>query len=161
MRTSIRDYFESKIGAPPATLASNRPNRSAELAAAALLLEVIRSDASIDTVEQQAVLRLVRGHFRLDEDESESLLQLAAQEVSQAADYYQFASLINQHFDPSQKQQVIDMMWQAAYADGELVAGESQVLQRVAELLQIAPDDYVAAKVRASDAVADAWRTKE
>ena len=161
MLTSIRDYFESKIGAPPASIASNRPNRSAELAAAALLLEVIRSDANIDTVEQQAVVRLVRGHFHLDEEESESLLQLAAEEVTQAADYYQFASLINQHFDRSQKQQVIDMMWQAAYADGELVAGESQVLQRVAELLQITPDDYIAAKVRASDAVADAWRTKK
>ena len=54
MLTSIRDYFESKIGAPPASIASNRPNRSAELAAAALLLEVIRSDANIDAVEQQA-----------------------------------------------------------------------------------------------------------
>src|SRR5262245_51918655 len=105
MLQSIRDYFDNNLSARQAPTTSNRTSHSAELATAALLLEVIQSDENIDPAEQEAVLRSVRRHFHLSEEESESLLQLAAEELRRADDYYQFTSLINQHFDQSQKQQ--------------------------------------------------------
>ena len=161
MLKSIRDYFESKIAAPSVPTASSRGRGSIELATAALLVEVVRSDAKTDPAEQQAVLRAVRERFNLSDEESESLMRLAEEEVRQATDYYQFTSMINQHFDQPQKQQVIELMWEVAYADGELVAHENHVLRRIAELLHIAHGDYIAAKMRARDVVAAGWRKKE
>ncbi len=149
MLKSIRDYFERKIDAP-ATPAARR--HSIELATAALLVEVVRSDAETEAVEQQVVLRAVREKFGLSDEEAESLIRLAEEEVRLANDYYQFTSLINEHFDQLQKQQVIELMWQVAYADGQLAAHENHVLRRIADLLHVAHPDYIAAKMRARDA---------
>ena len=105
---SIRNYFEQNLGAQGAPLGARH---SIELATAALLVEVVRSDARIVPKEQQAVLRAVREKFGLSADESQTLFDLAEEEVRTANDYYQFTSLINRHFDQPQKQHIIELMW--------------------------------------------------
>lgn len=149
MLKSIRDYFDRNIGTQGASAAERH---SIELATAALLVEVVRSDAGIAPNEQQAVLRAVRERFGLSDEEAQTLFHLAEDEVRTANDYYQFTSLINRNFDQQQKQHVIELMWRAAYADTELAAHENHVLRRVAELLHITHGDYIAAKMRARDA---------
>lgn len=146
---SIRNYFEQNIGAQSAPLGARH---SIELATAALLVEVVRSDAGIVPEEQQAVLRAVREKFGLSADESQALFDLAEEEVRTANDYYQFTSLINRHFDQPQKQHIIELMWRVAYADNSLAAHENHVLRRIAELLHVTHGDYIAAKMRARDA---------
>ena len=149
MLKSIRDYFERNIGGQ-ATPAAKR--HSIELATAALLVEVVRSDAGIQPTEREAVLRAVREKFGLSDDEAQTLFRLAEEEVKTANDYYQFTSLINRQFSQQQKQRVIELMWQVAYADAELAAHENHVLRRIADLLHITHGDYIAAKMRARDA---------
>ena len=149
MLKSIRDYFDRNIGAQGAPAAERH---SVELATAALLVEVVRSDADIAPNEQQAVLRAVRERFGLSDEEAQTLFRLAEDEVRTANDYYQFTSLINRHFDQQRKQHVIELMWQVAYADAELAAHENHVLRRIAELLHVTHGDYIAAKMRARDA---------
>jgi uncharacterized tellurite resistance protein B-like protein len=145
---SIRDFFDRNI----AQDAPTADRHSVELATAALLVEVIRSDAEITASEQKAVMRAVREKFNLSEDEAQAILNLAEQEVRTANDYYQFTSLINRHFDQQHKQHIIELMWRVAYADAELAAHENHVLRRIAELLHITHADYIAAKMRARDA---------
>jgi len=148
---AIRDYFDRNIGTQDAPTTERH---SIELATAALLVEVVRSDAGIAPNEQQAVLRAVRERFGLSDEEAQTLLRLAEDEVRTANDYYQFTSLINRHFDQQRKQHVIELMWQVAYADAELAAHENHVLRRIAELLHVTHGDYIAAKMRARDAAA-------
>ena len=148
MLNSIRDFFDRNI----AQDASSIERHSVELATAALLVEVIRSDAGISTSEQQAVLRAVREKFGLSDEEAQTIFRLAEEEVRTANDYYQFTSLINRHFNQQQKQHVIELMWKVAYADAELAAHENHVLRRIAELLHVTHGDYIAAKMRARDA---------
>ena len=151
MLKAIRDYFDRNIGTQDAPTTERH---SIELATAALLVEVVRSDAGIAPNEQQAVLRAVRERFGLSDEEAQTLLRLAEDEVRTANDYYQFTSLINRHFDQQRKQHVIELMWQVAYADAELAAHENHVLRRIAELLHVTHGDYIAAKMRARDAAA-------
>jgi len=146
---AIRDYFDRNIGTEGAPTTERH---SIELATAALLVEVVRSDAGIAPNEQQAVLRAVRERFGLSDEEAQTLFRLAEDEVRTANDYYQFTSLINRHFDQQRKQHVIELMWQVAYADSELAAHENHVLRRIAELLHVTHGDYIAAKMRARDA---------
>ena len=152
MLNSIRDFFERNIGAQASPAAARH---SIELATAALLVEVVRSDADIQPSEQQVVLRAVREKFGLSDDEAQTLIRLAEEEVRTANDYYQFTSLINREFNQQQKQRVIELMWQVAYADAELSAHENHVLRRIAELLHVTHSDYIAAKMRARDAAND------
>ena len=149
MLKSIRDYFDRNISTQSAPAAERH---STELATAALLVEVVRSDAGISPNEQEAVLRAVRERFGLSDEEAQTLFRLAEDEIRTANDYYQFTSLINRHFDQQRKQHVIELMWQVAYADAELAAHENHVLRRIAELLHVTHGDYIAAKMRARDA---------
>jgi uncharacterized tellurite resistance protein B-like protein len=147
---SIRDFFDRNIATQGAPTAARH---SIELATAALLVEVVRSDAGIAPNEQRAVLRAVREKFGVSDEEAQTLFSLAEEEVRTANDYYQFTSLINRHFDQQQKQHVIELMWRVAYADADLAAHENHVLRRIAELLHVTHGDYIAAKMRARDAV--------
>jgi uncharacterized tellurite resistance protein B-like protein len=98
------------------------------------------------------VLRAVHEKFGLSGAEADTLIRLAEEEVRQATDYYQFTSLINRHFTQEQKQRVIELMWQVAYADAEISAHENHLMRRIADLLHIAHGDYIAAKMRAKEA---------
>ena len=122
------------------------------LATAALLVEVMRIDADIDERERERVLAALRTHGGLSEAEAVELAALADEESRQANDYFQFTSLVNRHYDAREKVRVIEMMWQVAYADGEISAHERHLMRRIADLLHIAHGDYVAAQRRAREA---------
>jgi uncharacterized tellurite resistance protein B-like protein len=149
MLKAIREFFDAHIGAD----ASERDARHAiQLATAALLVEVGRLDRDIDAAERAAMLRAVREKFGLSGAEAETLIGLAEAEAREATDHYQFTSLINRHFSQEQRQRVIELMWQVAYADAELSAHEQHVVRKIADLLYVAHGAYIAAKLRARDA---------
>jgi uncharacterized tellurite resistance protein B-like protein len=80
------------------------------------------------------------------------LIQLAEDEAGDATDYYQFTSLINRQFSAAQKERVIELMWEVAYADADLSAHEQHVVRKIADLLHVPHRAYIAAKLRARDA---------
>jgi uncharacterized tellurite resistance protein B-like protein len=148
MLDAIRDFFERHIGTPD----ERDPDHAIRVATAALLVEVARIDGEVSETERAAVLRAVRGKFGVSEDEARTLLDLAEAEVKQANDYYQFTSLINRTFTPEQKARVIEQMWAAAYADGELSAHENHVMRKLGDLLYVPHAVYIDAKMRAKAA---------
>lgn len=151
MLNAIRDFFEQHIDAPAA---QGNERHSIELATAALLVEVVRLDGGIKPAERAMVLRAVREKFGLSAGEAEALVRLAEDEAHEATDHYQFTSLVNQGFTQAQKQQVVELMWQVAYADRELSAYEQHVIRKIADLLHVSYRAYIAAKLRARDAAA-------
>ncbi len=52
-----------------------------------------------------------------------------------------------------QKLQIVEAMWQVAYADGHLQANEQHTLWRVADLLHVPHGAYINAKMRAKAAM--------
>jgi uncharacterized tellurite resistance protein B-like protein len=106
--------------------------------------------------EQAIALRAVREKFGQAGAQAEELLQLAEAEVASANDYYQFTSLINQHFSQPQKERMLELMWLVAYADAELSAHELHLMRKIAGLLHVPDSAYIAAKMRARDAVGGA-----
>ena len=149
MLNAIREFFETHLdGAASAGDAT----RAIQLATAALLVEVARLDRDIAAYERTALLRAVREKFGLSPGEATTLIDLAEAQAREATDYYQFTSLINRHFSQAQRQRVVELMWQVAYADTELSAHEQHVVRKVADLLYVPHGAYIAAKLRARDA---------
>lgn len=146
MLKRIRDFFEQNIGGAP-----DAGRHSIELATAALLVEVMRIDATSTTAERASVLDALSSQFGLSAAEATALTELAEEEMRQATDYYQFTSLINQRFGPEQKEQILELMWRVAYADEVIDAHEQHLLRKVAALLHISDRGYIAAKLRARD----------
>ena len=93
----------------------------------------------------------LQARFGLAAQEVDTLMGLAAEEAKQATDYFQFTSLINKHFSREQKIEVVENLWQVAFADGHLDAHEQHFMRKIADLLYISHADYVAAKQRARE----------
>ena len=148
MIEGIRNFFNQVI-APGAAGAGPESQHALHVATAALLLEMMRMDATITAAETESATRSLQSRFGLDAAQVDTLMALAAEEARQATDYYQFTSLINRHFSAEQKLQVVEYLWQVALADGHLDAHEQHFMRKIADLLYIPHADYVAAKQRA------------
>jgi uncharacterized tellurite resistance protein B-like protein len=145
----IREFFDKHV-ATPETRGGER--YSIELPTAALLVETARLDGAIGPAERTAILDAVRAKFGLGAQEADALVALAEAEARTANDYYQFTSLINERFTLAQKERVIELMWQVAYADAALSAHEQHLMRKIGDLLYVPHGNYIAAKMRARDA---------
>ena len=75
----------------------------------------------------------------------------AEQLALHANDYFSFTSLMNDRFTQDQKIQVVEFMWQVAYADGALDANENHLISKIAGLLHVTHGEYISAKMRAKE----------
>lgn len=151
MLRSLKDLFDSIVGAPAAEPAGDAEHRL-QLATAVLLVEVMRAEPHIAADERAAVLAALRDKFALADDEAARLVELAEQASRQATDFFAFTSALNERFSVEQKVRMVEHMWRVAYADGTLGAHENHLMRKVADLLYIPHGAYVGAKMRARDA---------
>ena len=123
-----------------------------QLATAVLLIDVMRSDGNTSDAERAQALTALRQRFALSEEALAQLMAQAEQTAMHANDYYSFTSLMNDECTQDQKIQVVEFMWQVAYADGTLDANEHHIISKIAGLLHVTHGEYIAAKMRAKEA---------
>jgi len=150
MLSTLKDLFSALLPAPAA--GAQAAEHTLQLACAVMLVEVMRADAEMRPDERQAVMQALRTQFSLAEDEILRLMELAEQTARQATDWFAFTSHINTHFEMPAKLHMVELMWQVAYADGQLDAHERHVLWRIADLLHVPHGAYVHARLRAQAA---------
>lgn len=148
MLKALRQFFDRQI-AGDARQSIEEAESRARIAAAALLVEVVRDDDRLQAEEREAVLGSVRRKFGLAPAQAEDLLGLAEAEARDAHDYYQFTSRINATFGSDQKLRLIEELWRVAFADDHLHRHEEHLIRRVADLLHVPHRAYIAAKLRA------------
>lgn len=148
MLKAIRDFFDDAFRTSGAQV--NDPHAIA-LATAALLVEVARVDTGIAPDERAAVLSALQAKFGVSEAEAARLTELAEAEASQATDYFQFTSLINERFSPEQKARIVEVLWRVAYTDGKLDLYEEHFIRKIADLLYVPHGVFIATKLRARD----------
>ena len=149
MLASIKRFFDANITA--ATQAGNPldQERGYQLATAALLIEMTRADHDVKSVERDAVTLAVQRAFGLDAEQTEELVALGEQEADAAISLYEFTRLINRHFDPKQKEHIVELLWQVALADGEIDKYEDHLVRKVADLIYVPHLSFIRAKHKA------------
>jgi uncharacterized tellurite resistance protein B-like protein len=148
MITAISNFFQKHLGAQAGVTGQQVEAHRARLAAATLLVEVVTADEQIDAQERQALLQGIRSQFSLDAAEADELLALAEEQGRYAVDLHQFTSLLNKHFTPQQKLQLIEQLWRAAYADAVLHKHEEHLIRKIADLIYVPHSSMLAAKHR-------------
>lgn len=151
MLASLRRFFDSLL---PSAEADPALEHTLQLATAVLLVEVMRSDASFGATERVAVFAALREQFVLTAGEVTALVDMAEEAARDAHDLHAFTSKLNAQLDPPQKARIVQYLWQVAYADGHLDGHEQHVMRKIADLLYVSHGDYIAAKMRAKDAMA-------
>lgn len=148
MLRQVQQFFNRHI-LPAGREQGTSPPHAMQVATAALLFEVMRMDGEIKEVERHAVTTAIQARFELDAEETAALLRLAEAEAGQATDYYQFTALIDRHYTPAQKEQVVECLWQVASADHDIDRFERTLVHKIADLLHVPRSAQIAARERA------------
>ena len=120
-----------------------------QLAVAALLLEAAMVvDGRFDERERAVIARILAQRFGLAAADAQQLLAAAEQRVEGSAQLFGFTRTINQRLTRERKVEVIEMLWEVAYADGVLDPLEDSLLRRVGGLIDISDHERGAAKQR-------------
>ncbi len=119
-----------------------------ELATAALLVELARSDFSESSVEFDAIRQLLRKRFELDAAQLEALMVDAARRADRAVSLHEFTHRLNRELAVADKQGIIEMLWQVSVADGHIDKYEEQLIKRVAGLLHVSDRDRMRLKLK-------------
>lgn len=148
MLNNLKQFFDQHI-LPAGRVEEEDMHHALQVATAALLFEVMRMDRELKVVERHAMTAAIQTQFELTPEETATLLRLAEAEAEQATDYYQFTALINKHYTPAQKEQVVEHMWQVAAADHEIDRFERTLAHKIADLLHVPRPKQIAARERA------------
>jgi uncharacterized tellurite resistance protein B-like protein len=109
------------------------------IAVAALLVEAAHIDDSFLAAERATIGRLLERRFGLSAVAAGQLLASAEEVADRSAQLFRFTRIINERLTAEQRVEVIEMMWEVAYADGDLDALEDTLLRRVGGLIYV-PD---------------------
>ena len=122
-----------------------------KLATAALLVEMARADFEESNDEMLFVKKMLADHFDLTEDESHALLKQASQRADHAISLHEFTRLLHEELDDTEKQQIVELLWRVAYADGKLDKYEDHLVRKVADLLYIPHAEFMRLKNKVRD----------
>jgi len=119
-----------------------------KLSVAAILVHIIAIDGVI-TDDEKRMLRDVLGeHFNLTPAETEKLVKEAVRREDDAVDLYGFTSVLKRELDDEGRHEMVAMMWEMVFADGEVSEFEDNVVWRVAELIGVPTRDRMAIRQR-------------
>ena len=149
MLSTLQNLLTTFFNADDAGATPNGPGL--QLATAVLLFDVMRSDANTSDAERAHAMTILGKRFALSDEAVAQLMAKAEQTSKNANDYFSFTSLMNDRFTQAQKIQVVEFMWQVAYADGKLDANENHLISKVAGLLYVTHGEYIGAKMRAKE----------
>jgi uncharacterized tellurite resistance protein B-like protein len=119
-----------------------------EAASAALLVEAACMDGHFDEKERKKIVSLMKANFGLNNEESETLVNETQSVMEQTGDLYSFTRVIKNRFDQQERIQMIEMLWEVAFADGNVDYYESNLISRIAGLIYVNDIDRGEAKKR-------------
>lgn len=144
----IKAFFDKVDGAPGADGPRDRVG-DLQVAAAALLVEAAMMDSNFQEEEHSRIRELARSRFDLSEAEAENLVELARDKVARANDLHGFTRVVKERFTHDERVELMEMLWQVGYADGELHDLEASLMRRVAGLLFVSDRESGEARKRA------------
>ncbi len=147
MLERLQSFFQS--------LASNRPAGEIApddplIAVAALCIQVMEADGIVLDVETKRLRELLSEQYGLDKAKLDAVLQAGHRAESEAVDYYRFTSDLKRTLDEDQRHQLIGVLWDIVYADGQRNELEDHVVWRVADLLGVSDRERVQQRMDAA-----------
>ncbi len=122
-----------------------------ERLSAMLLVEIARSDSSIDDIELSTIQQaLEKSSHSIDAKELATIIDTAMQDVETTISLHAQIRQINEGFSREQKQLLIEQMWRVALADGDLDKYEEYMIRKLSGLLYVSHQEFIQAKLKVS-----------
>ena len=131
----IKALLRGRGGTVPDSAAAGDDQR--QLAVAALLVEAALMDDHFEEPERAKILELLQARFELDDTATEALVATARERVAESAQLFGFTRAVTDRFSAEERIELMEMLWQVAYADGRLDDFEASLMRRVAGLIHV------------------------
>ena len=135
-------------GRPPEAPPDAHSFEERQLAAAALMVEAATMDSAFDAAERTRIGELIQTRFGLAADEAADLLAEAERQVSASVQWHGFTTVIKDGFEHAERVELVEMLWEVVYADGQLHDYEASLLRRIAGLLYVSDRESGEARKR-------------
>jgi len=118
---------------------SNGADREAalRLATAVLMIDVARADHVFEESEFDSMLQLIESHFELSPEQAAELVNAAGDKADDMVSLFEFTQLLHKHLDKQEKARIVSLLWQVAYADGQLDKYEDALVLKISDLLYV------------------------
>jgi len=118
---------------------TNNADREAalRLATAVLMIDIARADHVFEESEFNSMLQLIESHFQLSPEQAAELVNAAGEKADDMVSLYEFTQLLNKQLDDREKTKIISLLWQVAYADGQLDKYEDSLVLKISDLLYV------------------------
>jgi len=107
------------------------------LATAVLMIDVARADHVFDEREFDRVLKLIEAHFDVTPEQAAELVNVAGEKAEELISVHEFTQLLHEHLSEEEKARIIGLLWQIAYADGQLDKYENSLVLKISDLLYV------------------------
>ena len=128
----------------------NRPDE-VQLAAAVLMMEAASMDGDISGDELVAIDHILASHFHLNKAQVEQLFEVARAAQQDALHLQRYTHTIKDGLSEEGRIEIIELLWEVVYADGQLHAFEANLLRRIGGLLYVSDRDRGEARKRVLD----------
>ena len=125
------------------------PRPDLRLSVAVLLVEAARQDDRFDPGERAVIAQLLARKFAINPDECAQLLAAAEAHAEQLVQLHGHTSAVIAQMTPDERVELVEMLWEVAYADGVLDPEEDLLIRRVAGLIAVTDRERVLARQRA------------
>jgi uncharacterized tellurite resistance protein B-like protein len=137
----IKRWYEQVLaalsGSPSEEESPEERARILRMATAILLVDVARADDRFSEAEFERVISLITRHFQLTIEEAASLINLADEKADQLISVHELTQLLHGNLDEAEKSEVVRLLWEVAYADGELDKHEDSLVLKISDLLHV------------------------
>ena len=102
-----------------------------------------------EAAEEAKIVELLMARFELDDGAAESLIETARERVDHSTQLFGFTRVVNDRFSQDERIELMEMLWQVAYADGRLDDYEASLMRRLAGLIHVSDRENGEARKKA------------
>ncbi len=119
-----------------------------QLAAAVLMVEAALMDGEFTIDERETISSILQRHLDISSAETSDLIAMAEAQQEDANHLFRYTHAVKEQLDEPERLELIELLWEVVYADGESHAYEANLLRRVAGLIYVSDKDRGEARKR-------------
>lgn len=150
MLARLKEILTGDAGGPgdSGPLGRDRSEDEMQAAVAALLVESAQMDGAFDETERHTIAHLLAARFGLSEDEVADVIDTAEASENHGNLVFSATRAVRDGLDYDGRVELMEMLWEVAYADGEIHDWEANLARRVAGLIHVEDRDSGLARRR-------------
>lgn len=126
-------------------------DRQLHLAAAVLMVSVVRVDRASRQDEHRALERALSRALDLETEEAAVVARAAEEAIARGTSFAKTLQRLDAGCTPAQKRRLVEALWRIAFADAELAGDEEYLVRKIAGKLSLTTADLVETKIRARE----------